>query len=226
MSTVGFGLANEYEKNFQVKPIVITNAPSYQSITHRTAENGTIKLVHHGIFNISRQPELMLELMNLLDSRFTLDLIFMLPESASQQTKNYFEEYKIKATENTAIRILPGLKTNEIVDTLNKNYDLGLILIPPINFNYENGMPNKLFDFIQARIGLVLGPLKEMSLICNRFDLGVVSDDFTAETMARKLSVLTEEDVNRFKANTNVAVQELSADKNEQLFLDKISSIL
>jgi hypothetical protein len=226
MSTVGKGLANEYLKNFGVDPLVITNAPALQQLTVKRVSGNTFKMVHHGIFNISRQPELMLDVMDLLDDRFTLDLFFVLPPSASKKTERFFKAFKERAATDKRVRVLPAIATSEIVSTLHAQYDLGLILIPPINFNYENGMPNKLFDFIQARLGLVLGPLKEMSLICTEYKLGVVSDSFTAQSVAEKLNALTINDVNQFKINADAASEILCAEKNEQLFTERVKSIL
>jgi hypothetical protein len=226
MSTVGQGLANEYAKNFNVHPRVITNAPNYQSLPVGSVSQETIRLVHHGIFNVSRHPQLMLDVMDLVDTRFRLDLYFVLPASSSAKTRLLFEEFKARAVRNPHVQVLPGIKTSEIVNTLNEKYDLGVILIPPINYNYENGMPNKLFDFIQARIGLVLGPLKEMAHICKEYNLGVVSSNFTAQAMAEKLNALTMAEVLEFKRNAEKAARALSADNNEKLFLCAIDSVL
>jgi hypothetical protein len=225
MSTVGRGLAKEFAHNFNIQPLVITNASPHQPLAVHPVSQA-IRLVHHGIFNVSRQPQLMLDLMELLDKRFSLDLYFVLPESSSAKTRILFEEFRVRAANMQNVRVLPGIKTTEIVNTLNAGYDLGLILIPPINYNYENGMPNKLFDFIQARLGLALGPLQEMSLICTEYKLGIVSTDFTAQAMADKLNALSSTDVYTFKLNAEHAAQELSAQKNEHVFLDKIQALL
>ena len=71
--------------------------------------------------------------------------------------------------------------------TINK-YDMGVFLLPPINFNYENTLPNKLFDFIQARLGIAIGPTPEMAEIVNHYKIGLVSEHFTAASLASRLS--------------------------------------
>ena len=102
---------------------------------------------------------------------------------------------------------------------------MGVILIPPVNFNYENGLPNKLFDCIQARLGTVGGPLKEIAQIVKRYDIGVVSEDFTAQGMANALKNLTPEDVTRFKMNTQKAAEELSAEHNQVVLLEALRKL-
>lgn len=225
MSTINEGLALAYEKNFGVKPLVITNAAPYVSNPVKKREHLPIRLVHHGIFNISRQPAIMIDLMKLLDDRFTLDLIYVLPQPVSQKTITYFEQFKKAAEETGKIRILPPLKSSEIIPVIHEQYDMGIILVPPINFNYENGLPNKLFDCIQARLAMCVGPLREIAAIVTRFTIGVVSDDFTARGMAAAIGKISLDQLNVFKENTNDAASTLNAENNRQLFLDKLKQI-
>jgi hypothetical protein len=215
MLTVGKGLADEYAKEFGVDPLIITNAPRHQNISPTTVRPDKIRLIHHGIANASRRLELMIDTMALLDERFTLDMILMTSEYASGQTRTYIETLKQRALKNPRIRILPAVKSNEIVGVLN-HYDLGVFILPPINFNYANTLPNKLFDFIQARLGIAIGPTPEMAAIVKRYNIGVVSKDFTAASLAEKLNNLSHEDVTRFKNNAMIAAAELNAEKNEQ----------
>jgi len=224
MSTINQGLATEYEKHFGVKPVIITNASPYIQNTPKSAGE-PIKLVHHGIFNISRRPDLMLDTMALLGTRFTLDLIYLLPGHASPQTREYFETFKTRAASLGNVKVLPALKGSEIVPTLHANYDIGVILIPPVNFNYENGLPNKLFDCIQARLGVVGGPLREIAQIVKHYDIGAMSADFTAQGLAEALKALTIDDVTRFKMNTQKAAEELSAEHNQKVLLEALGKL-
>jgi hypothetical protein len=225
MLTVGKGLADEYRKQFGVEPVIITNAAKYHDIAPSPVLPNRIRLIHHGIANASRKLELMIDMMNLLDERFTLDLILMTSEYASGQTRSYIETLKEKALMNPRIRILPAVKSSEIVSTIN-NYDMGVFIIPPINFNYANTLPNKLFDFLQARLGIAIGPTPEMAEIVVNYGVGVVSTDFTGESLAEKLNSLSTEDVLKFKQNAIVAASQLNAGKNEERFNTVIDMLM
>jgi glycosyltransferase involved in cell wall biosynthesis len=225
MSTINGGLARAYQEQFGINPIIVTNASDYVALTPKPCLQYPIKIVHHGIFTVSRQPDIMIEMMELLDERFTLDLIYLLPGHASAKTRKYFEEFKKKAERQGRIKILPALKNTEIIPKLHERYDIGIILVPPVNFNYENGLPNKLFDCIQARLAMAVGPLREIANITNRYQIGVVSKDFTAAGMANELKSLTPDKVTSFKMNTNRAATELSASFNKQVFLNKLREI-
>jgi hypothetical protein len=225
MLTVGKGLANEYEKHFGVKPVIITNATRYHDIAPAPIKPDTIRLIHHGIANPSRRLELMVEMMDHLDERFTLDLMLMTSDFASAQTKAFIENLKTSASKNPKIKILPPVKSHAVVTTI-QPYDIGVFLLPPVNFNYENTLPNKLFDFIQARLGIAIGPTPEMASIVNHYSIGVVSEEFTAKSLATKLNALTTEQVASFKSNAGIAAKELNAERNEEIFNRLVKEVL
>lgn len=225
MTTVGKGLANEYHKSFGVLPEIITNATWYKKTSPTIGESNKIKMIHHGGSTPSRKLELMIEMMKHLDERFTLDLMLIVPQLASAKTSGYIDYLKNLAEGDSRIRFLPPLKSEELVAYLNQ-YDIGVFLLPPINFNYANTLPNKLFDFIQARLAIAIGPTPEMAEIVNEYDIGVVSEDFTPEKLAKKLREISPDLLKKFKSNTQRAAEELSAEKNKEQLTQLIEKII
>ena len=225
MTTVGKGLANEYEKHFHVVPVVITNANNYINLSPSPMMDNRIRLVHHGIATPSRKLELMIEMMSMLDQRFTLDLILMVPGFASKKTRQYIDDLRGMAQSDPRINIIPPVSSSEVVTTVHK-YDVGVFLIPPINFNYQNTLPNKLFDFIQARLGVAIGPTPEMAQIVTQYNTGVVSKDFTPQSLAVELNKLTKSDVENYKRNSGKAAGELNAEANAKKINEIIAGVL
>jgi hypothetical protein len=225
MSVINQGMAVAYEKEFGVRPIVITNASDYVEKEPVAKTAFPVRIVHHGIFTVSRQPEIMIDVMKKLDDRFTLDLIYLLPENASRGTVEFFHDFTKRALATQKIKVLPALKAHEIIPFLHANYDIGIILVPPVNFNYENGLPNKLFDCIQARLGMAVGPLREIANVVRQAEIGIVSDDFTSDAMASAISALTLQDINRFKQRADIAARQMNAASNKVLFLDALKKL-
>jgi glycosyltransferase involved in cell wall biosynthesis len=225
MTTVGKKLAEEYKKHFNASPVVIVNANNYFDTHPSPMQPGRIRLVHVGIANPSRRLELMIDLMTLLDDRFTLDLYLLIPGFASAKTKNYIQELKDRASHNSKIKIHPPVESKEVVRTMNK-YDVGVFLLPPINFNYQNTLPNKLFDFIQGRLAIAIGPTPEMAEIARTYKNGVVSKDFTPESLASELNPLTEVEIAQMKKNSAVAAIEFNAEKSKIKLQQLIEEIL
>lgn len=225
MTTVGKALAREYKKNFGLEPTVITNASNFVNIQPGAVSENKIKLVHHGIINRSRKLELMIDLMNLLDDRFTLDMFLLMPVSGSEKIQNYINEFRDKARSNPHIKILEPVRSSELVRVISQ-YDIGVFLLPPVNFNYRNALPNKLFDFIQARLGIAIGPTPEMAEIVKSYHNGVISDDFAPQSLAMKLNALTKKDVEAFKDNSHKAASVFNAESNALIFKGLINRIL
>jgi len=221
MITIGRGLANEYEKHFHIKPVVITNANHFHDLKPSPIQGNSIRLVHHGIATPSRKLEVMIDMMDYLDDRFTLDMYLLSSGFVSAKTKNYPAELRSRASKKPRVKILDPIKSELIVPTVNA-YDIGVFLIPPINFNYENTLPNKLFDFIQARLAIAVGPTPEMAEIVNLYSIGVVSDDFSAKSLASKLSQLTTDDIIGYKKNTEAVARQLNAEENAKILIDVI----
>lgn len=225
MMTIGEGLAKEYERNFGTRPVVITNATSYHELEPSDTTPGQIRLVYHGIANPSRRIELMVEMMKHLDDRFRLDLILMTSEFASGNTKRYIWNLNEAIKTDERIRILPQLASNEVVTFIN-NYDVGVFLLPPVNFNYANTLPNKLFEYIQARLAIAVGPTPEMAAVVRKYNNGVVAEDFNPTSLAAKLSGLDTDTLMAFKRRSGSAAKELSAENNRSIFLQTIDRII
>ena len=225
MITVGKGLAMEYEKYFHVKPVVVTNANNYFELEPSPVSPDKIRLIHHGIINASRRLDLMIDLMELLDERFSLDLILLEPDNLSKKTKAYIAEFKSRVSKTPRIKLLPAVKSAEIVKIIN-GYDMGVFLLPPVNFNYKNTLPNKFFDFIQGRLGIAIGPTPEMAEIVQRYNNGLVSEEFTPQSLASKLNNVTGGDIEQFKRNSALAARDLNAEHNANILKEYINKIL
>ncbi|MDZ4132703.1 MAG: glycosyltransferase family 4 protein, partial [Dethiobacteria bacterium] len=107
--TVSQGIADEYEKQYGVKPSVITNAPFFHRIKARKTDPSKIRLIHHGITNPSRKIENMIRLIDHLDERFYLDL--MLKASNYPQ---YLAQLKSMAADRKRVRLLEPVPMNSI----------------------------------------------------------------------------------------------------------------
>ncbi|MDZ4714686.1 MAG: hypothetical protein SH819_04375 [Cytophagales bacterium] len=225
MTTVGEGLAVEYKKQFGVNPIVITNAAYYTDLKPGLVTPGHIKLIHHGAANPSRQLELMIRMMDYLDDRFTLDMMLLTPAIANKKTRAYLGSLKSLIATNPRVRIIDPVPTDRVIEVIH-GYDIGVFLLPPVNFNYANTLPNKFFDFVQARLAVAIGPTPEMKQLVDTHDLGVVAETFTPEALADKIGRLTEVEINRHKLKADQAARVLSAETNRKRLHEVVSKLL
>ncbi len=218
--TVSEGIANEYSRVFKIeKPEIITNAPHFIDQRPSDMIPGKIRMVHHGIAVKQRMLEQMIDTVFMLDSRFELD--FYLINIHSEYCNTLIE----RAKNESRIRFFPAVPMKNISKMLN-NYDLGLYILSPTNFNHLHALPNKFFEFIQGRLGIAIGPSPEMAAYVNEYSLGVVSDDFSATAMAKKLNGLSFDEVSRFKQNADKVALALSAEPQMEKLGNLIDNVL
>lgn len=218
-STVAEKIAEEYKKFIGIKPEVITNATLYRELLPSPINPSEIKLIHHGTAAPSRKLEEMIKMMDLLDERFSL--CFMLTGTNT----TYFENLKKLAKKNKRIHFKTPVPSAKIVEEINQ-YDLGIYILAPTNFNNEHALPNKFFEFVQARLGIIISPNPEMARLVTTHQLGLVSKDYTAVSMADLLNKLTIEEIKAFKENANAAAKILTAEENIKKIHKIVSDLL
>ena len=218
MLTVCQSIADEYRNNYGVSPEVLFSAPPYQNLEPRALAPGTIRMIHHGGGIPSRKIELMIDTMRHLDDRFRLDLM-LVPGDVG-----YIRRLEVLVARDSRVRILAPVPMPDLPRHLNQ-YDIGLFLLPPTNFNYRYALPNKLFEFIQARLAVAIGPSPEMARLVRQYDCGIVSDEFSPRSLARQLDALDGERIGYFKQRSHLAARELCFEKNSGILLDMIESL-
>ena len=221
MMTVCPGIAETYERDTGVKPLVMTSAPDYEDLEPNVMSgNGRrIRLIHHGAAAPSRKIENMIRMMDDLDERFELNLMFV------KSNPRYLRYLKRLAEKRSAIRFLPPQPMHQLPRYLNQ-FDIGVYLLEPTNFNHLHSLPNKFFEFIQARLGVAIGPSPEMARIVSEHNLGVISEDFSPKRLAQCLRHLDPKTINFYKSQSHKAAQILSAEKNKELLLDLVKKLL
>lgn len=219
VTTVCDGIADEYARVFGIpRPAVVVNAPPrHDGAPRPTGEK--IRIVHHGLASPSRKIEVMIDLMRHLDARFTLDLMMLEPDAA------YARALRARAAGEPRIQFRPPVSRAEIIPAT-RDYDIGLFLLPPTNFNYQHALPNKFFEFVQTRLAIAIGPSPEMARLVRQHGLGVVSADFTPEALARELMALDAAAIDRFKAASHRAASELCWEAGSQTMRQQVEQLL
>lgn len=219
MTTVCNSIADRYLERWAVSSDIITNAGFYHELTPQGTESESVRMVHHGICNPSRRLEDMIELVAHLDERFTLDLMLV------ADNPGYYRKLRRLAGDSSRVRFRDPVPMNEIVPVLNA-YDIGLFLLSPHAYNYLMALPNKLFEFIQARLTVAIWPSPEMAKLVNEYGVGVVADEFTVTSAAASLNALTNADIDRFKQASDSAARILCAERNGDVFLNIVSCLM
>lgn len=213
-STVSKGIAAEYKRVFGVEAKVVTNASAYQQIKPTTVHS-PIRLVHHGGAIRERNLELMIDIAGRLGPDYSLTF-FLVPSNPE-----YLEELKRRAEKFPNISFRPPVENSELSMTLN-DFDIGIYLLKPTSFNNKHALPNKIFEFVQARLCIAIAPSPEMADLVETYGVGVVSQDFSVNALAKSIKELTEEKIYLYKMNADKSASELSSESE----LKKIEAIV
>lgn len=204
-TTVSRGIVDEYEKNFGFHAELVTNAAPYQDMVPTPVGN-PIRLVHSGACLRNRRLHVMAEAVEAAANEVTLDFYL------TANDPPYLQELKDFAAESDRVTVHDPVPYAELAGILN-GYDVGIHVLPPINFNNKLALPNKLFDYVQARLGVVIGPSSEMMYYVENYDIGEIAEDFTLEATQAAIERLTVESVTRFKAHSDAEAKELGGER-------------
>lgn len=217
-TTVAAEIARRYEEYGVRDTRVVTNATPFRDY-ETTPTGSTIRLVHSG---------------NPFKERGLADLMRAVADSTADLTLDLYLTYNPPTdraelqtlAENLGQRITihEPVSQDVLIDTLH-SYDVGIHVLPPTSENNALALPNKFFDFVQARLGIIVGPSIEMARIVRENALGVVTNDFDEASIRGALDALTPQQVDDFKAAAQQHAHELSAESQVETWADALSAL-
>jgi glycosyltransferase involved in cell wall biosynthesis len=99
---------------------------------------------------------------------------------------------------------------------------LGVSPIESLCLSYNLCLPNKLFEYIQAELPVLVTDLPEMKRLVNHYGLGEVFPDGDASTLAKKIDLMLMDAslIDRYRNAAKNAARELNWDiEKKQLFM-------
>ncbi len=216
--TVAEGIADLYRDQYGVaRPGVIRNIAPYQDLSPSPVDPEHIVLVHHGYAAVERGIDIMLDASMLLEPRFSLVLMVLGDDRSLAPLRAHPAIAAGRATFREPVGV------TEVASALNQ-YDLELIFFPPRFANNIYALPNKFFEAIQGRLGVVIGQSPEIVGFVREHGFGLVVDGWTGADLAAALNALTPEQITAMKQAADRAASDFSTRGEGPRFLAEVGA--
>lgn len=206
VTSVSSGLAGLYAERYGLTTQTIRNSADFRAdLAPTPVAPDRIRLVHSGTADPERNIVELIDATERLGERFTLDLYLL------EVPGGHLTQIKAKAATSTRVTVHDPVPPATLPTVLNQ-YDLGVFLYPLRTLSHLYHLPNKFFDFVQARLGLVFSPAPEIDAYIGKYELGLITRDTSADALVEALRGLTAEDVAGFKQASDRSARELSSE--------------
>lgn len=218
--TVNHSIAEIYRRLYKTRFRVVRNVPVKrepcpdQQVKRDFA--GKKVIIYQGALNVSRGLELVIETMQYLENT-----VFLVVGSGDIDAalRTMVEEKNLEEKVFFKGRLFPP----ELFP-LTCAADLGISLEEDRGLNYRYTLPNKLFDYIQARVPVLCSALPEMARIVNTYGVGIATLERTPRKLARIIRYMLEErSEGAWREALDKAATELCWENESKVYLELLS---
>lgn len=217
MITASESYADWFEKTYGIsRPVVVQNFPKKTENPQNCTEINSPKIIlYQGVINPSRGLEKMIPAMKHIDNaELWIAGDGLKKEELIILAKDLGLENKIKFLG----KLLPE-KLREIT----KKADVGLSIEENNGLSYYFSMPNKVSDYIQARIPVVVSDFPEMRKVVDVFGVGEKISNHNELT--EKVKIVLEKGKYFYEESLNKAASELCWEKEEPRLIELFGKV-
>jgi len=215
--TVSDSIAKYYFKKYGTQFSIIKNVPySKNKIISKPFPFKFRKekiIIYQGAINKGRGLELMIETMLFLKHSILVII-------GSGDIENKIKTKILKLNLEKKVKFMGRVTPNEL-QKLTPSADLGISLEENIGLNYRFALPNKLFDYIQAKIPVLVSNLPEIKKIVEKYNVGEIILSRKPKSIANQINSLLKKRDGFYDKSLQIAQKELNWE-NESKKLIKI----
>lgn len=217
--TVCESIAEIYRKKYGVSISVVRNLPSFRQQQTDSQPNGKI-ILYQGALNVGRGLEMLISAMEFIPDA---KLLIVGDGDIRVELQNLVRQKKL----DDRVEFVGRVPYSEI-ENYTQMATIGVSLEDDCCVNYHFALPNKLFDYIQARKPVLVSDLPEMARIVRQYCCGEVLQKRTAQDLAEQIRELlaNQEKLCEYIANCETAAHELCWEREEQQVLNVYSHLL
>lgn len=212
MMTESESYAEWFDKKYGIKPVVVRNIPRKISEVQPFPENKPKIILYQGAINPFRGLDKVIKAMHQIPNA-----VLQIAGDGPQK-KNYEHLVEQENLQNK-VKFLGKFKPEDLRN-LTKNADLGISFEENGGVSYLYSLPNKVSDYIQARVPIVMINFPEMLRVKNQFNVGEIITDHEPATMAKAINSALEKGRKHYLLELNKAAEVLCWENEETKILD------
>ncbi len=210
--TVNERIADAYRKLYGKKITAVRNVP-FRIPPDSLPQSRNPVVVYQGAVNEGRGVEKMVD-----------NLPYMEGELWIVGGGDVFDDVK-KRSERLPVGAQSRLKLfgrlpMEKLPSLTVRAQIGLSIEEDRGLNYRYATPNKVFDYLQAGVPVVVSPLPEMAKIVVKYGAGVVMNDHSGEALTAAVYFLRRAVYESARTGARKAAEELCWERESKILLD------
>lgn len=204
--------ANWFVKNYGIKrPVVVRNLPKKLPSPKLTDNNPKI-ILYQGAINFSRGIDKMIEAMQLIEvAEFHI-------AGRGPMTDEY-KDLVIKLNLENKVKFLGNLHPDEL-RIITEKADVGLSIEENKGLSYYYSLPNKISDYIQARVPVVVSKFPEMQKIVEKYNVGEFISSHEPKHLAEKVKIVLEKGKGSYLPLLETAAKDLCWENEEPKLLE------
>jgi glycosyltransferase involved in cell wall biosynthesis len=196
----------KYNNNFEL----VRNVGHYREDTIFKGFSDEIVILYQGAVNLGRGLELMLATLNHLNNI----KLWIVGEG---DIFDDLKEISLKLGVEKKV-VFFGRKSIDNLLNITSQAHIGISLEEDLGLNYRYALPNKLFDYIQSRVPVIVSDLPEMRNLVEKYKIGLVLQKRTPESLAQIINQLISGNTfqSSLSQNLETAARELSWQREEE----------
>lgn len=204
--------ADWFVKNYGIKrPVVVRNLPKKLPSPKLTDNNPKI-ILYQGAINFSRGIDKMIEAMQLIEgAEFHI-------AGRGPMTDEYKDLVRKLNLENK-VTFLGNLHPDEL-RIITEKADVGLSIEENKGLSYYYSLPNKISDYIQARVPVVVSKFPEMQKIVEKYNVGEFISSHEPKHLAEKIKIVLEKGKGSYLPLLETAAKDLCWENEEPKLLE------
>ncbi|WP_419869302.1 glycosyltransferase [Chryseobacterium sp. CT-SW4] len=212
MITASNSYARWFHEKYNANPVVVQNAPRKAAYFPQDSHNNPKVILYQGYINRSRGIDKAILAMHHME-----DVVLKIAGDGTERKE--YEELMIKENLQNKVHFLGKLHPEDL-KKITVTADAGISIEENGGASYLYSLPNKVLDYIQARVPVVMANLPEMQNIAQRFHVGEIIEDHHPERIAKTFTRILQNGKEYYSKGLEEAAEVLCWENEEKKLLE------